>query len=116
MGVKMSCSWCDYTVASTRYPRSAGFRDAKLKMKRHRQEKHPRKEKKFQQIVDIWADKLYPNNSKIGQLKKNIKYKIDRIDSSRPQRSIVDEVSIDELKNLSTNELRHLIAEHNKNN
>lgn len=109
MGFRTECPWCDKNFESSRYPRTAGYRDIMKKKKHHMKNKHNSKMEKYKNIVEIWKEKT-ESESLVELYFDVINAVLGRAEGfSSPNYGIVNEYEPEELEDLSEEEIRNIV-------
>lgn len=96
------CPWCDKTFESNKYPHSAALSEIHKREKIHIRQTHPEYQKKYQEIVDIWKDRVLNGNL------NTIMYAINKRRFPNISEDIVHHYEPDEIKQMKREELIEL--------
>lgn len=111
MVVKLECPWCDYESINNSYPASSAMLKSYKQMRTHCREYHQQETKQYQKILRIWEDKLY-SKSIFEYYMQVIEYALDEDYNGKPPRTIVNDYSPADLKDMDKKELRRTIGNH----
>jgi len=111
MAIKLECPWCNYEATNKSYPASSAMLKAHKQMRYHCREHHQQETKQYQEILRIWENKLY-SKSIFEYYMQVIEYALDEDYNGKPPRTIVNEYSPKDLKEMDKTELRKTIENH----
>lgn len=113
MGIFTECPWCDKEFKSSSYPRSAGIREVIIDEKEHMKETHPDLTDEYNEILDIWYEKVVNGDSGIDSFIKAFKnMTVNREGASKPRPEIVLEYKPDDLEEMDEEEIRRIIEKY----